>query len=135
MNKKTLFYVISILIKRLLYLTSQKLGRVKPPGVGTQHLLGNGSKPAISVGDITGHSYVQSHPWDTHSQARSHSCHARKLIKPQNYWYLTSIFMESHLCVEQFCKAVMIFYSQQTSLKHLLTCSTVWILAETSACS
>lgn len=61
-NKKTSFSVISILIKRLLYLTSQKPARVEPLGVATQRMLGNGSKPAISVGDFTGHSYVQLHP-------------------------------------------------------------------------
>lgn len=59
---------MSILIKRLHYLPSQKPGRVAPLDVGTECTLGNGSKPAISLGAITGHPYVQSKPWNAHSQ-------------------------------------------------------------------
>lgn len=83
---------MSILIKRLHYLPSQKPGRVAPD-VGTECTLGNGSKPAISLGAITGHPYVQSKPWNAHSQLSNNYAkkHAVTVISPD-----TSIFIWCH---------------------------------------
>lgn len=91
---------MSILIKRLHYLPSQKPGRVVPLGVGTERMLGNCSNPAISVGAITRHSYVHSNPKNTHSQISYKTVHkhfhlmssgwfpfvmCRKNLYPSNY--------------------------------------------------
>lgn len=81
---------MSILIKRLHYLPSHKPGRVAPLDVGTECTLGKGSKPAISLGAITGHPYVQSKPWNAHSQLSNNYTkkHAVTVVSPD-----TSIFI------------------------------------------
>lgn len=93
---------MSILIKRLHYLPSQKLGRVVPLGVGTERMLGNGSKPAISVGAITRHSYVQSNPWNTHSRISHKTVHKHFHLMSSG-WFPFLMCRTTYLSDLQYC--------------------------------